>query len=134
MPADLSKLRQRLRHKLDELDRMLGPAFEREPVFPGRVSTTRHRCGKLNCHCTDGELHEAVRLTIHFKDGAAYRCLDDEGVELWRPRTEAYRQIRGARRSFSKWHKEVVELLDAIERARRRSDGLSAEDRKRPLR
>ena len=134
MPANLPQLRQRLVRKLAELQPMLEPAFERDPVFPGWISTSRHRCGKPNCHCASGELHEATRLVIHFKDGAAYRCLDQDALELWRPRTDAYRRVRAARRSFAKWQKEIVELLDAIERARRRTDGLSPKDRKRPLR
>lgn len=134
MTTSLSQLRQHLRRKLAELDRLLEPAFDREPVFPGGIAVSRHRCGKPNCRCVDGELHEAVRLAIYFKDGAAYRCLNEDGVELWRPRTEAYRRIRQARRSFGRWQKEVVELLDSIERARRRTDGLSAADSRRPLR
>lgn len=131
---DLPKLRQLLRRKLSELDRMLEPAFDRQAVFPGRLSVSRHRCGRPNCRCNDGELHEAVRLAIQFKDGPANRCLDDDGVELWQPRTEAYRHLRDAERSFRKWQKDVVSLLDCIERARRSCDGLSPEDRKRPLR
>lgn len=134
MPANLPRLRQQLRSKLNELERMLQPAFERDPVLPARLSLSRHRCGKPNCRCTEGQLHEAVRLTIHFKDGAANRCLGSDDVSFWRPRTEAYRRLRDAQRSFRKWQKEVLELLDAIERARRSTEGLNQEDRRRPLR
>lgn len=134
MSADSAKLRQQLERKLAELDRILAPGFEREPVFPGRISFSRHRCGGAGCRCNEGHLHEAVRLAIGFKDGVAYRCLDEEGLDFWKPRTEAYRRIRESQRTFRKWQKEVLELLDAIERARRSRKGLSDEDRGRPLR
>ena len=131
----LAKLRQRLRARLSELERLLEPAFEREPVVPGSLHVSAHRCGKRQCRCyTHGELHEALRLQIRFKDGVANRCLPQEEVDFWRSRTEAYKRIRDAGRSFRKWHKEILEIIDAIERARRSVDGLSKEDRRRALR
>jgi hypothetical protein len=131
----LPKLRQQLRGKLSELDRLLEAAFDREPLFPGSLHVSAHRCGKPKCRCsTKGELHEALRLQIRFQGGIANRCLSKEEADFWRPRTEAYRRMRGAERAFRKWQKEVLELLDAIERARRSGEGLSEEDAKRPLR
>jgi hypothetical protein len=114
---------------------MLKPAFQRECLFPANVHVSRHQCGKPACHCASGgELHEAVRLQIRFADGLANRCLSEEEVAFWKPRTEAYRRMRKAGQSFRQWHKEVLGLLDAIERARRSTEGLSEEDRRRPLR
>lgn len=136
MDADKSaKLRQQLTSKLSELDRILKPAYEREPLFPANVHVSEHLCGKPSCRCAKaGELHKAVRLQIRFKDSLANRCLTEEEAAFWTPRTEAYRRIRQAGRSFRKWEKEVLEILDAMERARRSLEGLSEEDRKRPLR
>ena len=125
-----AKLRQQLRSKLLELEPLLKPAFQREPVFPGTVRVSRHRCGKSWCHCAKGrDLHESLRLQIRFKEGSASRCLSEEEAAFWRPRTEAYRRLRKGAQSFRKWHKEVLEVLDAIERTRRSLDGLSEEDR-----
>ena len=134
MSRRLSELRRRLDTKLAQLEQLLAAAFEGEPVFPGSVSVSRHRCGKPQCRCQDGELHEAIRLQIRFKDAIANRCLSEEEAEFWRPRTEAYRRIREATRSFRRWQKEILELLDSLERQRRSSKGLRGEDRKRPLR
>jgi len=131
----LARLRQRLRQRLDELEKTLAPAFEREPVFPGMVRVSRHRCGKPGCRCaTEGLLHESLRLQVRFKDSLATRCIEGEEEESWRARTEAYKRMRDAQRAFGKWQTEVLEILDAIERARRSSAGLSREDRQRPLR
>jgi uncharacterized cysteine cluster protein YcgN (CxxCxxCC family) len=73
-------------------------------------------------------------LQVRFKDGIANRCLSEQEGLFWQPRTEAYRRLREAGRSFRKWHKEVLELVDAIERVRRSTEGLGEEDRRRPLR
>jgi hypothetical protein len=112
---------------LSELEEMLKPGFEADPVFPGSLHRSRHRCGKAECSCQEGRLHEALRLQIRFKDGLANRCLSEEEAAIWRPRTEAYRRIRKAGRAFSKWQREVASLLDALERARRSSEGLGEE-------
>jgi hypothetical protein len=131
----LSQIRRELTGKLAELDRLLKPAFEKEPVLPGVVTLSRHRCGNAGCACTrEGKLHEAVRILIKFKGGYATRCLSKEDVGSFRPRTEAYQRLRQARSNLGKWHKEVVGLIDRIERERRSVEGLSEEDQKRPLR
>ena len=131
----LSQLRRELSAKLAELESLFQPAFEKEHVLPGVVTVSRHRCGNAGCACTrEGKLHEAVRMLIKFKDGYATRCLSKEEVDSFRPRTEAYQRLRLARSNLGKWHKEVIELIDRIERERRSVEGLSEEDRKRPLR
>ena len=131
----LAKLRQRLRRRLDELEKVLAPAFEREPVFPGTVRVSRHHCGRPSCRCaTEGLLHESLRLQVRFKDGVATRCLAEHEAESWRQRTEAYKRLRDAQRDLTRWQNEVLEILDAIERARRSTVGLSRQDRQRVLR
>ena len=131
----LSTLRRELSGKLKDLERILEPAFESEPLLPGVVTVSRHRCGNAGCACTrEGKLHEAVRILIKFQDGYATRCLSEETAAFFRPRAEAYRRLRRARSDLGKWYRHVVELIDRIERERRSVEGLSEEDRKRPLR
>jgi hypothetical protein len=131
----LSQLRRELDGRLSHLEQILKPAFETDPVLPGVVTVSRHRCGNAGCACTrEGKLHEAVRVLIKFKDGYATRCLSKEDVTSFRPRTEAYQRLRQARSDLGKWHKEVIKLVDRIEQERRSVEGLSDEDQKRPLR
>ena len=111
----LAKLRQQLGQRLAELEQLLAAAFEREPVFPGKVLLSKHRCGKSSCRCAEGVLHQSLRLQVRFKDGLATRCLDREEAESWRPPTEAYKRIRDAQRAFAKWQMQVVKIIDAIE-------------------
>lgn len=130
-----AQLRRDLSGKLSELERILAPAFESDPVLPGVVTVSKHRCGNSGCACArEGKLHEAVRVLIKFKDGYATRTLSEENLESFRARTEAYRRLRKAKLALRSWQKDVVRFVDEIERARRSLDGLSEEDRKRPLR
>jgi len=131
----LSSLRRELSEKLQELERILKPAFGSEPLLPGVVTVSRHRCGNAGCACTrEGKLHVSVRMLLRFKDGYATRCLSKEELEFFQPRIEAYRRLREARSDLGKWYKQVVELIDRIERERRSLEGLSEQDRRRPLR
>jgi hypothetical protein len=43
-----SKLRQQLGAKLSQLEEMLRPAFEAEPVFPGSLQVSRHCTAGVN--------------------------------------------------------------------------------------
>ena len=131
----ISQLRRELDGELRALQRLLKPAFETGPVFPGTVTVSRHRCGNPGCACTrEGKLHEAERILIKFKDGYATRCLSEEQVGSFKPRTEAYQRLRKARSDLGKWQKRVCTLIDRMERERRSLEGLSSEDRRRPLR
>ena len=131
----LSQLRRELAGRISDLEGLLQAAFENEPVLPGVITLSRHRCGNDGCACTrEGKLHEAIRILIKFQDGYATRCLSQEEVDSFQPRTEAYKRLRQARSNLGKWHKEVIKLIDRIERERRSVEGLSEEDRKRPLR
>ena len=136
MKADtLPKLRQQLASRLAELKDLLRPAFDSSPILPAAVHVSRHRCGKPRCRCTtEKKLHESVRLQLRFQDGLANRALAEEEVAFFKPRAEAYRRLRQAGRALRKWEKEVHQILESIERERRSSEGLSDEDRQRPLR
>ena len=108
-----SSLRQKLRAKVAELPKIVRPAFERGPVFPGRLSSVGVRCGKARCRCARGELHRSPRLQIRFQDGAVTRSLSDGGIEFWRARVEAYREMREVRRNvMSRWSERWKSLED----------------------
>jgi hypothetical protein len=135
MSEALSSLRQRLHRKLGQIEAILRPAFESDPIFPGNVFLSRHRCGKKACRCmTRGELHETLRLQVRFEDGIANRCLSEEEAVFWRKRTESYKRLREAQRSLRRWEQEVLEILTAIEHLRQSREGLGVQDGKRKLR
>jgi hypothetical protein len=132
-PAHSAELRQLLRRKIDDLEGILEPTFERTALFPGYFQVHERKCGNPGCHCSRGQLHPGTRILVPFGDGQGVVCPRPEEVEGWRLRTEAYKQHREARRRFRKWQAEVVKILDELERARRSLEGLSEEDARRPL-
>jgi hypothetical protein len=129
-----STLRLALRKKLDELEEIIEPAFQRSPLFPGYFQIYERPCGNPGCHCSKGHLHRSTRVLIPFRDGQSALSLKPEEVENWRERTGAYKELRDSRRSFRKWQSEVLKILDDLERARRSTEGLRPEDRQRELR
>jgi hypothetical protein len=130
----LSELRQELRQKLKELDEILEPAFERTPVFPGYFQMYGRRCGRPECRCAEGELHRSPRVLIRFHGGQVALAVKRDEADVWREKTDAYRSIREAGRELTRWHNEVKELLDAVERARRSTEDLPPRLRRRKLR
>lgn len=130
----ISSLRQELRQKLSELDKILEPAFERTPVLPGYFQNYGRRCGRPDCHCVKGELHRSFRVLIPFKDGQAAIAVKRGEDKPWREKTENYRRIRETRRAFLRWQTEISKLLDSLERARRSTEDIPAKHRGRKLR
>jgi hypothetical protein len=123
-----SSLRQKLQAKLNELQKILEPAFGRDPLLPGSLTTTHVRCGKAGCRCERGELHPSVRIHLRFEEGVTTRSLSQDQLPLLKSRVEAYRAVREVPRRFRKWQKEVLMLLEDLERARHSTEGLSKGD------
>lgn len=49
-------------------------------VLRGTLTTSRRRCGKLNCRCVSGELHESP--VLRFTEGGSYRTLTLHEADL----------------------------------------------------
>lgn len=116
---DPAHCRQELTTRIEELPDLLRPAYERTPLVPGVVYLRRIRCGKATCHCADGPLHEYMSLgTWAGGKREVRRIRPEEKIEEHRTTTERYRAIRTMRRSFLRWSRCVVKLLDELEAAR----------------
>lgn len=63
-------------------------------MLRGTVVTHRRRCGKPNCRCADGELHEEVVLSYSSQSRARSVRLPAELIEPVRAATARYRQAR----------------------------------------
>lgn len=116
---DPARCRQELTTRIEELPTLLQSAYERTPLLPGVVYIRRYHCGKPTCHCAHGSLHEYVSLSTWAgvkKD--VRRIRPEEDIEELRTTTERYRAVRAMRRSFLKWSRRVVKLLDEMEVAR----------------
>ena len=63
MTQRLSSLRSQLTQAQQQLPGLLEECFGREPLLPGSLYTLRRKCGKPNCRCSRGDLHESTVLS-----------------------------------------------------------------------
>lgn len=91
---------------------------ERGPLLRGAYQLRGTRCGKENCHCTQGELHTTAVLIVS-EDGTrrSYYVRPVERPEVQR-RVERYQHFRAGRAELVRLNAEVLgaadELLDAL--------------------
>lgn len=115
----LSRLRQMLRRLLQNLDGSLEVAFGRSPLVKGNVYEMARKCGKPNCICTRGELHRSMVLS--WSEGGRTRLLSiaPERLREVREKSEEYLRFRRARARVTEICREILVVLDQIEKFRR---------------
>lgn len=119
-PADrLSRLRQALVRLRDELGQRLEVILAREPVVKGTVYALRRRCGKATCHCADGAPHESWVLSWSEGGRTRLRAVAPGRLADLRQRTRAYQRLRRVRARLGTLHREMLRVIDQIERLRR---------------
>jgi len=114
-----ARLRQRLRRLTEEHDQLLEVAYELTPLWRGLVLDAKRKCGKPNCRCARGELHVSPILSDRSGDRQRSRTVKGKNLELFRRLTEAYRKVRASRVRLVRIQKEMLEIFDALEAARR---------------
>jgi hypothetical protein len=115
----LSRLRQVLRRLLQNLEGSLEVAFGRSPLVKGNVYEMARKCGKPNCICTRGELHRSMVLS--WSEGGRTRLLSipPERLREVREKSEEYLRFRRARARVTEIGREILAVLDQIEKFRR---------------
>ena len=115
----LSRLRQTLRRLLQDLERSLGVAFERSLLVKGNVYEMARKCGKSNCACTRGQLHRSMVLS--WSEGGKTRLfsIPPERLGELREKSQAYLQFRRARARVTEIGREIIAVLDQMEKLRR---------------
>lgn len=116
--ADFSRLRQKLRELADASPQEIGPFLSPDPIVKGSVYTLRRRCSKPSCRCARGEMHETVVMTASVGGKTRLWTLSADQISELRRRTERYRQFRRARAQLVKRQREILHLIDSIEKAR----------------
>lgn len=118
-PSNLSRLRQTLRRLLQDLEHSLEVAFGRSPLVKGNVYELARKCGKPNCICTRGELHRSMVLT--WSEGGKSRLVSipPERLGELKEKSEEYLRFRRTRARVTEISREIVAVLDQIEKLRR---------------
>jgi hypothetical protein len=118
MSERLSLLRSQLNQAPQQLAALLELCFGRESLLPGSMYTLRRKCGKPNCHCARGELHESTILSYRGQGRPKNISLPPEQIDALRKMTDDYRRFRQTRAKIVRWQRELLKLLDALQAAR----------------
>jgi hypothetical protein len=118
MNQPLSSLRSQLLKVQQQLAQLLEDCLGREPLLPGSVYTLRRKCGKPNCRCNRGELHESTVLSYRGQGRPRNISPRPEQIDSLRTMTHDYRRCRQARAELVRWQQQLLKLVDALEAAR----------------
>ncbi len=118
MNQELSSLRSQLLKVQQQLPQLLEDCLGREPLLPGSVYTLRRKCGKPNCRCSRGQLHESTVLSYRGQGRPRNVSPSPEQLASLRTMTQHYRRCRQARTKLVRWQKQLLKLVDALEAAR----------------
>jgi hypothetical protein len=115
----LSRLRQSLRELLAELEKSLRVAFGRAPMVKGNVYELARKCGKPTCACTRGELHRSMVLTWSHEGKSKLYSIPAERLSALQEKSQEYLRFRRARARVTEICKQILGIMDRIEKLRR---------------
>lgn len=114
----LSSLRQDLRRLMGELERTLKAVYGRDPLVKGNVYEMARKCGKPSCACSRGKLHKSMALSWSHRGKTRLMPVPPERLLELRKKSEEYLRVRGARAKVSVICKEVLAVMDRMEKLR----------------
>jgi hypothetical protein len=118
--GEFSTLRQQLWRVYAALPVSLRALQRDRPMVQGSFYRLRRKCGKPNCRCTRGELHESWVITRSEQgQDRIYSVPTDQRAQL-RQWTAEYRRYQRARAVLIKRHLKLVQLVDRIAELRLR--------------
>ena len=115
----LSRLRLALRRLLTDLQRSLQVVFGRTPLVKGNVYEMARKCGKPSCACTQGKLHRSMVLSWSELGKTRLLSIPPDRLAELREKSQEYLRFRRARARVSEICREMLVLLDRIEKLRR---------------
>jgi hypothetical protein len=118
--GEFSTLRQQLWRVYAALPVSLRALQRDQPMVQGSFYRLRRKCGKPNCRCARGELHESWVITRSEQgQDRIYSVPTDQRAQL-RQWTAEYRRYQRARAVLIKRHLKLVQLVDRIAELRLR--------------
>jgi chromosome segregation ATPase len=115
----LSRIRQSLSQLAHEIEDLLPPLMERQPMVKGTVYEQRRKCGKPNCACATGEPHRSMMLSRSEEGRTKLMAIPTGHLKELEVLTERYQRFRRARARLGQIYKKMLELIDQLEAARR---------------
>jgi hypothetical protein len=124
-----SHLRRSLLGLSEEVRGLIGPFLSDTGVIKGSVYELKRKCGKPGCKCTRGELHRSMVVSDSEKGHKRLRIIPRGFLVEVRAKVGRYRRLRRCRARLVEVHKEMLKVMDEMERARR--DGMPSAGSKR---
>ena len=119
MSDDLSRRRQELWRIYAALARTVRTLHRSQSMVPGSLYLLRRKCGKPNCRCVQGHLHESWVLTrSEAGQNRLYGVPKDQRGRL-RLLTLEYRRWQLARARLVKQSAAILSLVDQLAEGRR---------------
>lgn len=116
---DLRHLRAGLRRLLTDLERSLHVVCSRTPLVKGNVYEMARKCGKPSCACTRGRLHRTWVLSWSEQGKTRLLSIPAGRLAELQEKSVDYLRFRRARARVSESYREILALLDRIEKLRR---------------
>jgi Family of unknown function (DUF6788) len=114
-----SRLRQTLRTWMADYQQRLEDLLPLRQLLKGSVYELRTRCGKPSCHCAspDGPLHSSPVLSWSEHGKTRLRTLPPSEATHLRHLAENHRRFRQDRAALVKLHRQILLVIDRLERA-----------------
>ena len=116
---DLRHLRAALRRLLTDLEKSLQVVCSRTSLVKGNVYEMARKCGKRSCPCTRGRLHRTWVLSWSEQGKTRLLSIPAGRLAELQEKSVDYLRFRRARARVSKSYREILALLDRIEKLRR---------------
>lgn len=114
-----SRLRQSLRHLINEMKQLVEPFFSDRAVIKGTVYELRRRCGKPGCKCAQGELHARMVVSASERGKTRLRVIPRGFFVEVQQKVRRYQELRQIRARLVAIHREMLRVLDEMEAMRR---------------
>jgi hypothetical protein len=114
-----SRLRQTLRARLADYQRRLEDLLPLRQLLKGSVYELKTGCGKPSCHCAspEGPLHATTVLSWSEHGKTCLRTLPRGDTARLRHLAENHRRFRQDRAALVKLHRQILLVIDRLERA-----------------
>lgn len=118
-----SRLRLEIRQRQEGLGTILNRLQGRGPMIHGSVYIRRRRCGKPQCRCVRGQLHEDRVLAVRRAGRVVVRCLDPVEDTATEEAVIAWRLFRRQRRELVEACRALFKAVDRLGRLRQAKPG-----------
>ena len=118
-----SKLRLEILRRRECLGMLLGRLLGPGALIAGSIYSRRRRCGKPQCRCVEGQLHQDRVLAIRRAGVVVVRCLDPIGDAATEEAVVAWRLFRRQRHKLVEACQALVQAVDRLGRLRQAKPG-----------